>query len=374
MKVVLAVTAVLTAGLMVGSPASGAINCFGAPATIVGTGQADNIVGTQGRDVIVALGGQDTVQARGGDDLVCGGTGGDVSDLGAGQDKANGGGGRDDLVGGSAKDLLLGKGGGDGLFGGGGADISKGHGGNDLIIGGPGGDKLVGGQGNELLIPLGGDDRVIGSGGNFDLVDFFRGPITVDLAVTGAQNTGEGTDRITQVEGVGGTPDDDQIFGNALATPAGNGLFGEQGSDEIDGRANVDFISGGAGDDVGVTIYGLDGGTGPDFIFGGGGDDELNGEEGDDELLGEEGDDQLIGGEADETIGDFGSGGEGSEDEGGDVCSELEDDDGTCETLNPRSSSVTASHSSGSPWAGLRHRMVVRAARRWTPSEPFPAM
>ena len=41
----------------------------------------------------------------------------------------------------------------------------------------------------------------------------------------------------------------------------------------------------------------------------------------------------------------------------------IEDDDGTCETLTPRSSSVAASHFGGSRWAGLRRGMLAQAAR-----------
>jgi Ca2+-binding RTX toxin-like protein len=122
------------------------------------------------------------------------------------------------------------------------------------------------------------------------------GPVTVDLALTTPQPTGQGLDRITGVEGAEGSEFDDQLFGNDLDTRFGNGLFGLGGDDVLEGRERVDF---------------------------------LFGEGGDDDLLGGAGRDSLFGAEADEDGGgDFGSGGPGA-----DLCVELESDDGTCEDL-----------------------------------------
>jgi hypothetical protein len=101
----IAVTAAaLAAGLLVSAggtaPASPAKQplCFGAPATIVGTGRSDVLRGTRGRDVIVARTGADRVYGRGGADLLCGGPGDDLLDGGAGRNRLDGGPGRDQCL------------------------------------------------------------------------------------------------------------------------------------------------------------------------------------------------------------------------------------------------------------------------------------
>jgi Ca2+-binding RTX toxin-like protein len=280
--------------------ASAAFRCFGQPATIVGTNSADDIKGTAGDDVIVLRGGDDSVSARAGADLVCGGDGDDFIDLAVGPARADGGKGGDGIFGGGGADLLLGRGGVDGLAGGNGADVSKGHGGSDFLTDGEGADRLIGGPGSEVLNGAEGNDRIIGGPGEFDLASYLlaTGPVTVDLALTTPQPTGQGLDRITGVEGAEGSEFDDLLFGDDLDTRFGNGLFGLGGDDSLDGRQRVDFVLG---------------------------------EEGDDDLFGGAGRDMLFGGEAEEDgSGDFGSGGPGT-----DVCVELEADDGTCEDVQP---------------------------------------
>jgi Ca2+-binding RTX toxin-like protein len=280
--------------------ASAAFRCFGQPATIVGTNGADDIKGTPGDDVIVLRGGDDSVSARAGADLVCGGDGDDFIDLAVGADRADGGKGGDGIFGGGGADRLLGRAGVDGLAGGSGADVSKGQAGSDFLADGEGHDRLIGGPGSEVLNGGEGNDRIIGGPGDFDLASYLlaTGPVTVDLAISTPQPTGQGLDRITSVEGAEGSELDDHLFGDDLDTRFGNGLFGLGGDDLLDGRQRVDFV------------------------FGEGGDDEL---------FGGAGRDSLLGGENDEDgAGDFGSGGPGA-----DVCVELEADDGTCEDVQP---------------------------------------
>jgi Ca2+-binding RTX toxin-like protein len=292
---------VLTFALLLGvhGAAGGAApRCFGEPATIVGTDGSDDITGTPQADVIVLGEGHDSVRARGGADLICGDDGDDFIEGNVGQDRADGGNGGDGIFGGRGADLLVGGDGIDGLAAGRGPDISKGKKGSDFLADGDGDDRLVGGPGSEILNGADGDDIIIGGPGNFDLVSFLLapGPVVVDLALTTPQPTGQGLDRITGVEGAEGSEFDDDLFGNDLDTPFGNGLFGLGGDDDLDGRQRVDF---------------------------------LFGEGGDDNLLGSGGRDDLTGGEQDEDgAGDFGSGGTGD-----DACRELEADDGTCETL-----------------------------------------
>jgi CSLREA domain-containing protein len=116
------------------SPAPGAPSppkCFGRPATVVGTGVADNLRGTNAADVIAGLGGNDKISGLGGHDLIC---------AGGGKDRAAGGGGNDKIKGGKGTDELRGNAGDDLLAGGKGSDKLSGGGGRDRLNGGPGKD------------------------------------------------------------------------------------------------------------------------------------------------------------------------------------------------------------------------------------------
>lgn len=300
---------VLVAGFLLTTPApsGGASTCFGKVATIVGTSGPDEIVGTSGGDVIMAFGANDTIRARGGPDRVCGGKGEDTIILARGSDKASGGREGDVIVGGPGKDVLVGRKGHDTLSPGEGDDVSKGGDANDFIVGSPGDDAMRGGE------------------GHFDTVWFGNaaGPIVVDLAIAGPQNTGQGIDRI-DVEGLGGSEFDDLLFGTA--GHPGNGLFGEGGNDQIDGREDVDYVIGNRGAD------------------------ELYGGEDDDQLYGNQGNDLLVGGEGGENLGDFGTGGPGT-----DECRELESHS-TCENVIPPSGSPRRGTGSPTGWAAIHQR------------------
>jgi Ca2+-binding RTX toxin-like protein len=354
-----AATILVVSGFIVGpAPAGATFRCFGRPATIVGTNGADDIRGTPGNDVIVLRGGHDSAGALAGNDRVCGGDGEDTINLGPGADRGSGGTADDGVSGGVGEDRLRGDAGFDFLFGEGGQDVSRGQAGGDTILDGIGADRVLGGAGNDFLHGGEGSDRLQGGTGSFDLASYFTAEsgVTVDLAITGPQPTGQGLDRLTGVEGVDGSRHDDHLFGNDLATPFGNGLFGFQGLDTIDGRSRVDAIDGGPGGD---TIHGGPGDDG--FVdgeccglLGGPGADQIFGDGGDDALLGQEGGDILTGGESAENgAGDFGSGGDGV-----DTCSELESDDGTCEILTPRAPvRRVASRSVGTTgWAAVADR------------------
>jgi Ca2+-binding RTX toxin-like protein len=281
----LMVGVIVTALLTLPQVALAAPKCFGKRATIVGTGQDDNIKGRGGRDVIVGLGGHDRINGRGGDDLICGG---------GGRDLIRGKGGDDEASGGGKRDVVFGQSGNDRLIGGGGADAIFGLPGNDQIKAGAGGDFMVSGAG---------DDLVSGSGGQFDLLSFENSPvgIVVDLGLTTPQNTNEGIDTISGVEGITGSPGNDLITGQNVPSVTGNGLFGLGGTDQILGLDGDDVLDGGPGNDKG--------GPGVGQVNGGAGNDIVIGEFGDDDLFGETGNDILDGFEEQETTGDFGSGG-----------------------------------------------------------------
>ncbi len=182
-----------------------------------GTDGGDRIAGMQIDEEIRTGAGDDTVDAGRGNDFVRGGTGNDTLNGAAGHDR---------------------------LHGESGADILRGGEGNDILRGGSGDDLIDGGAGA---------DRAI-----------FRGAAaTVDLALTGAQQTGHGRDTLRGVEHVTSGAGDDRLAGSGGA----NSLSGGAGDDVLHGRGGRDTLWGGDGDDV------LDGGPGSDVLSGGRGAD-----------------------------------------------------------------------------------------------------
>ena len=91
--------------------------------------------------------------------------------------------------------------------------------------------------------------------------------IKADLGTRRA--TGEGLDRYTSIEGIGGSDLADVLIGNG----GQNGLYGYLGNDRLLGKGGSDWIYAGPGKDH------LDGGPGNDFLHGEKGKDTcLNGE------------------------------------------------------------------------------------------------
>jgi Ca2+-binding RTX toxin-like protein len=189
----------------------------------VGEG-TDRLVGIVG---VVGSSGNDTITGDPKRNVLVGGVGGvDVLDGGAGPDV---------LVSGGPSTLL----------GGLGADRLDGGGANDQLDGGAGDDLLAGG---------GGDDAINGGDGLEDAVNYlFAAGVHVDLQQGTA--TGEGTDRLSNIEAVNGSTRDDQITGD----PKANSLSGGDGNDTVAGGAGADFLDGGVGRNA------LDGGAGSDY-------------------------------------------------------------------------------------------------------------
>ncbi len=187
--------------------------------TLIGNGGNDHFYGEDGNDILTTLAGNDYLD---------GGDGSDVLDAGEGDDRLWGGTGNDTLRGGRGNDWLVG-----GL-------------GADTLDGGPGGDILVGDEAASITI-------MIGSGsGN---------AVTWNLAATTGPTTWNGTASPTtwDVAGLTGAGDDLLIGGAGSDV-----LFGGGGDDSMFGGAltasgvatpleqdGVDFMDGGAGDDVG---------------------------------------------------------------------------------------------------------------------------
>lgn len=287
-RFVIPVTIVLLAGSFVVAQGAhaGRVECFGMPATIVGTNGPDTLRGTPGPDVIVGLDGDDLLIGDGGPDKICGGAGDDELLGSAGADKLNEQGGYGLLQGGKGNDLLKGGPGGasarydhaedrvvidlaagtvkgegqDRLRGiqdaGGSAfnDVIRGSGGDNLLQGQDGNDRLFGRGGDDYVLPGAGDDLADGGPGLFDVVGsrFAPGPVNADLK-TGT-SAGEGTDVLRFFEGLEGGPSNDFLTGNELD----NGLFGGPGNDALSGAAGNDFLDGEEGTDT------ADGGPGED--------------------------------------------------------------------------------------------------------------
>jgi Ca2+-binding RTX toxin-like protein len=283
--------------------------------TVWGTnGNDPNLTGTPGHDVICGLGGNDIITikpgAAGGNDEIYGG-----SPSGAGSDGVDTlsyidmtCGVEVDLLNEYAEDPLtdpptpacIGPG----------RDLVRGI---ENVTGGTAGDTLRGDTKNNFLQGLGGNDTLLGDAGDdrvygglgTDAASYVRGytsGVSVDLSLSGGQVTGAGTDQLSSIEGLFGTPLADALFGNAGA----NTLSGLEGDDEIRGGAGNDLLFGLAGADSLFGDAGTDrafGDVGPDKLFGGDGTDTLHGDDGIDQVDGGAGDNDRVWGDADlETV------------------------------------------------------------------------
>ena len=276
----LSLVTLLVSATGLGGPA--AAECFGLPATLVGSDVADVLVGTEDNDVIVGLGGDDAILGLGGNDALCGGTGNDGFVPGPGDDSIDGGGGGvgpgfldvvlfdelDESTQPVRADLRTGTATGEG------ADRLM----NVLGLSGTRlNDTLIGDGGFNSFWPKDGDDTVVGGGGE-DAVGFFRG-VRASLG-TGAA-TGEGTDRLDSIESLYGSKFRDVLVGNAGV----NYVTGGEGDDEIRGEGGDDRVFGDEGNDLllgGNGNDGVGGDRGQDRVVGGSGDDILSGGDGND--------------------------------------------------------------------------------------------
>ena len=216
--------------------ASGFVECRGTAATRVGTDGADTLWGTAGDDVIHGMGGNDIIYGMGGADLICGGSG---------------------------DDLIQGKAGDDRLYGGAGNDRLNGGAGNDGIDGGSGRDQAV----------------------------FYAAPNGANVNLIAGIASGQGSDTLTRIEDVMGSPHSDTIVGDNHR----NVLSGLPGDDTLNGRGGLDTLIGSQDDDT------LNGGVGDDHLYGKTGNDTLDGGDGTDTLNGGPDNDECTRGEAYES-------------------------------------------------------------------------
>ena len=159
-------------------------------------------------------------------------------------------------------DQIDGGAGDDSLFGEGGHDQLDGGNGNDSLIGGAGHDNLFGGLGDDRLQNDAGNDTLDGGAGVDTLVFTGSAAVTVNLALTTAQDTGYGTDTLRNIEHLLTGSGNDDLSGNSSANKIQSGA----GNDILRGWAGDDLLYGGAGADR------LSGGLGRDLLFGGAND------------------------------------------------------------------------------------------------------
>lgn len=254
--------------------------------TIDGGDDDDNIMGDAGDDTITGGNGNDTLDGGADVDTVSYstasssvtvdlGNAGAQNTVGAGTDTLSsfenltGSNYNDTLTGDNNDNTIQGGAGDDVITGNGGSDLLYGSAGNDTITGGDGGVVLDGGSGNDTLISGAGEDVLQGGSGD-DLIDggagidtvyyqsAFGGGVTVDLSISGAQNTvNAGMDDITGIENVVGSYYNDTITGDG----SDNYLYGWNGNDTINGAGGDDGIEGADGDDT------LSGGAGSDTVY-----------------------------------------------------------------------------------------------------------
>ena len=297
--------------------------CFGKPATAVGTPGDDMIQAGRGRDVIISLAGNDHIMGLRGRDVACTGPGADlVEDVGTIASPGC-------IDGGFSSAIRVDTGPGD-------DQVSAGT--AFKIYTGAGNDTLTVSH-QTLLAYLGtGDDRVVSAGTGVDFIHLGGGNDTVANTCSRAEAAmrtcvmfeHETTDvRVNLVRGtavsrgqhpvrvrlrgihcvwlggghniVHGTPDPDTIVGRfgTLTVHAGGSrdqIGGGPEDDRIFAGDGRDSASGGGGNDV------VHGGPGGDFVGGDAGDDRLYGDEGGDGVEGLDGADLLVGGPGGDTM------------------------------------------------------------------------
>jgi Ca2+-binding RTX toxin-like protein len=340
---------------------------------IVGGSGADSILGRGGNDMICGGTGPDTVHGGRGSDNLLGQGGDDALDGGRSTDVIAGGSNSDTITGREGTDLLNGEGGDDSLKGGRGFDLiayfgarrgvnvdldagaATGHG-TDRITGVEGvegsifDDTLAGDGRRTVLFGDAGNDTILGrdekgssllagdfldggpgnddidGGAGFDSVSFQNAgqPIVADLSA--GTSSGQGTDTLTNVEGLFGNGQPDSLSGD----DGNNALWGQRGDDTLDGRGGVDVVgfatffgrpgpvvanlvtgnATGVGNDTLLDIENLQGTARSDTFIGNDAANELVGWGGNDSISGAGGDDTLRGGAGDDRL----DGGEGTDD------------------------------------------------------------
>ena len=143
----------------------------------------------------------------------------------------------------------------------------------DVLLGTEGADVLCGFGGNDVMKGLGGDDTLKGGEG-YDVASFEDSAQGIVASVAGGTATGEGNDRLVDVESLLGSTHDDTLTGSDHY----NRLTGNDGADTLRGLGGADSLYGWSGQDE------LYGGASRDRLVGGSRADMLHGEDGNDAL------------------------------------------------------------------------------------------
>ena len=109
---------------------------------------------------------------------------------------------------------------------------------------------------------------------------FASGPATANL-LTGTASGGDGNDTLRNMEGLEGTPQDDNFTGD----DGTNVLDGRGGSDTLIGNGGTDLLQGDAQFDENPGNDVLDGGAGDDYLQPGPGRDTIDGGAGQEDLI-----------------------------------------------------------------------------------------
>ncbi len=268
---------------------------------LAGTPGNDNLIGSLGSDEINALAGNDIVQGRDGNDIIDGGTGTDTISF----VQATGGV-TVDLRLTTAQDT-----GSDGVDVITNFENITGSDFNDTLIGDNGVNVITAGDGNDTIAGLAGDDTLNGGNGN-DTVDFgaATSAITFSLRSTAAQNTGGvGIYTISNVENIIGSSFNDVFTQSDVANTIDGGAgFDRVSYAGVAGGVTVNLSLSGAqntgasGTDTLISIEALTGSNSADSLTGSNGDNLLQGGSGNDTLEGLDGNDTLEGGSGTDTV------------------------------------------------------------------------
>lgn len=220
-----------------------------------------NINGGLGNDIINGGAGNDSIAGGDGDDKLDGGAGNDTLTGGLGDDVLNGGTGVDSMTGGNGSDLYVVDNASDIIIE---SNADASMGGIDRVYSYLGAYTLVANlenglimstdaanlTGNNLdnLLYAGAGDNVLDGrqGSDTALYTYAGSAVTVNLAVTGSQNTlGSGLDTLISIENLLGSDYNDTLTGNA----GGNILNGGLGADTlIGGDGNDRYTADNSGD------------------------------------------------------------------------------------------------------------------------------
>lgn len=137
------------------------------------------------------------------------------------------------------------------------SNVITGNAAANFLSGGGGNDRLIGGDGHDTLEGAVGNDSLFGGDGN-DSASYGRAAaaVTLNLALTVAQNTGgAGMDSVASIENLIGSAYNDVLTGDLNANNLAGGLgddrlFGGNGNDTLDGGAGKDSLTGGEGIDA----------------------------------------------------------------------------------------------------------------------------